>query len=89
MKRYYIIFEGRVQNVGFRWTVMTIAQSLHCTGWIRNMMNGNVDMEIQGNFDLIGFIEKLRDSSRWIRIDDYSIMEIPIKPEEKRFSVRN
>ena len=47
-RRYYVIFEGRVQNVGFRWTVQQIAQSLGCTGWIRNLDNGNVDMQIQG-----------------------------------------
>ena len=48
-KRYYVVFIGRVQNVGFRWTVRMVAQSLGYTGWIRNLSNGNVDMEIQGS----------------------------------------
>ncbi len=86
-KRYYIIFEGRVQNVGFRWTVLTIAQSLGCTGWIRNLSNGNVEMEIQGAFDFGDFYRRLSKSSRFIRIDDYAIKEIPLRTDERRFSV--
>ena len=86
-KRYYVIFEGRVQNVGFRWTVKMVAESLGCTGWIRNLANGNVDMQIQGNIDNHDFIRRVQQNSRWIRIDDYSIMEITVDEDERRFHV--
>lgn len=86
-RRYYVVFEGRVQNVGFRWTVQQIAQSLGCTGWIRNLDNGNVDMQIQGDIDIHSFIQRVQKNYRWIRIDDYSIMEIAVDERERRFQV--
>ena len=87
-KRYYVVFIGRVQNVGFRWTVRMVAQSLGYTGWIRNLSNGNVDMEIQGSYlDINDFIRRVKQDSRWIRIDDYSVMEIEVRENERRFEV--
>lgn len=46
--RFYLRFTGRVQGVGFRYTNMTIADKLGLTGWIENLDDGSVDMEIQG-----------------------------------------
>ena len=46
MKRYYIIVEGRVQGVGFRYFVQSIAAGYGLTGWVRNLDNGMVDMEV-------------------------------------------
>ena len=34
--RKRIIFRGRVQGVGFRYTAKYLAQSLGLTGWVRN-----------------------------------------------------
>ena len=89
MERYYIIFTGRVQGVGFRWTVMQLATDLGLTGWVRNLTNGNVDCEIQGSPDKIDqFLRKINANDRWIRIDDYSVKKIPLK-SDKKFGMRN
>jgi len=82
MKRYYIVFSGRVQGVGFRYTVTNMAKNLHLTGWIRNMTNGNVEMEIQGEQAVIDLLlNHLLTKSRWIVIEDYSIKELNTKAE--------
>ena len=71
-KRYYVIFRGQVQGVGFRWTIQQLAKRYGCTGWIRNLYSGNVDMEIQGPaLDIHAFVMDINNSSRWIRVDDY------------------
>lgn len=90
MKRYYIIFEGRVQGVGFRYTAQHLAVSLGLTGWVRNLENGMVDMEIQGDpTDLDQFIHKIKTSGGWfIRIDDCSIKTIEVVHGETGFKVR-
>ncbi len=89
MKRYYVIFTGMVQGVGFRWTISTLAQRYNFTGWIRNMYNGNVEMEIQGkNISIASFIGEIMNSARWAKIDDYSIREVPVKEHEYGFDVR-
>ena len=87
MKRYYIIFMGRVQGVGFRYTLMTIAKKYHMTGYVRNLYNGNVEVEIQGEH-LSEFLKEAFEPHYFIEIEDYSIKEIPLEYDEYTFNVR-
>ncbi len=48
MTAKHIIFNGRVQGVGFRYTACKIAQRFLLTGFVRNLPNGSVEMKIQG-----------------------------------------
>lgn len=43
-----VFFEGRVQGVGFRWTVRHIAKGFDVIGWVRNLMDGRVEMQVSG-----------------------------------------
>jgi acylphosphatase len=43
-----VLFEGNVQGVGFRWSVQNIAKGFEVTGWIRNLIDGRVEMQITG-----------------------------------------
>ena len=72
--RKHIVFYGRVQGVGFRYTAKYLAQSLELTGWVRNEYDGTVTMEVQGRETLI-------------TIDWVDTKEIPLE-EEKAFKVR-
>lgn len=47
-QRYYLRWEGQVQGVGFRFTNTNLAQTHTLTGWVRNMEDGSVEMEVQG-----------------------------------------
>ena len=47
-QRYFLRWEGQVQGVGFRFTNTNLAQARTLTGWVRNMEDGSVEMEIQG-----------------------------------------
>ena len=46
--RLFIVFEGTVQGVGFRWTTQSLAERAGVTGWVRNMDDGTVEAEMQG-----------------------------------------
>lgn len=46
--RYAMRWTGTVQCVGFRWSNQTIARQRGLTGWVKNMDDGSVTMEIQG-----------------------------------------
>lgn len=87
MKRYYIVYEGRVQGVGFRYHIYKIATALKLTGYVRNMYNGNVEAEVQGE-NVDAFLKKSLEEDRFIKIYDYSLKNIPLVENEKEFSVR-
>lgn len=46
--RYFLRWAGQVQGVGFRFTNTNLAQTHALTGWVRNMEDGSVEMEVQG-----------------------------------------
>ena len=49
MVRRHIYFSGRVQGVGFRFQASWAAKRLDLTGWVRNLDDGRVEMEVRGS----------------------------------------
>ncbi len=48
IKRIHAIVHGRVQGVFFRETTCQQAKTLGLTGWVRNLADGTVETEFQG-----------------------------------------
>jgi acylphosphatase len=44
-----VFYEGRVQGVGFRFTVRHIAKGFDLTGWVRNLTDGRVELQVSGD----------------------------------------
>ena len=86
--RKHIVFHGRVQGVGFRYTAKYIAQSLELTGWVRNEYDGTVTMEVQGRETLINKLLVRLNHDRFITIEWMDTEEIPLVDTERSFSVR-
>lgn len=54
VRRLRLVFRGEVQGVGFRWTSSRCANSVGCTGWVRNEPDWQtVTMELQGTQEQI------------------------------------
>lgn len=84
-KRYHYRFHGQVQGVGFRYTAKYNADGLGITGWVRNNYDGTVEMEAQGEEELLDkLIENLR-SGRYIKIDKLERTEMEIDDNEYVF----
>ena len=43
-----IVYSGRVQGVGFRWTARRIARHYSISGFVRNLSDGNVELVVAG-----------------------------------------
>lgn len=87
IRRHYT-FYGRVQGVGFRYQAMYAAREYSLTGWVENMPDGTVEMEVQGTADeMARMITRIR-MSNFIRIDDFDMHMVPVQEDERSFKVR-
>jgi acylphosphatase len=59
-----ILFSGRVQGVGFRYTTKRIAGGFDVTGWVKNLPDGRVEMQMMAadSDELNAFIEAINES---------------------------
>jgi acylphosphatase len=61
--RLQIWYSGRVQGVGFRYTVKALAAGYELTGVIRNLPDGRVELIVEGSRDeLEAFQKGVRES---------------------------
>jgi acylphosphatase len=44
-----VFYEGHVQGIGFRFTVRHIAKGFDVTGWVRNLPDGRVEVQVSGD----------------------------------------
>lgn len=86
--RKRIYFSGRVQGVGFRYSAVYLARPLGLTGWVENLWDGRVEMEVQGDEDAIAELLRGLRTQRFILIDDMEIRTIPLVEGERSFRTK-
>ena len=73
---------GRVQGVGFRWFVERAGNQLKLTGWVRNLPDGCVELEVEGSeFKVEAFLEEVGRGPISARIDSVATSEKPVTGE--------
>jgi acylphosphatase len=61
-RRLNIFYSGRVQGIGFRYTVKTVAAGFEVTGIVRNLADGRVELIAEGaHAELEAFRAAIRD----------------------------
>jgi len=68
-----VLYSGQVQGVGFRYTVKSTASGFEVTGTVRNLVDGDVELIVEGAKDeLEAFRQAIRDSGldHFIRKED-------------------
>jgi acylphosphatase len=59
-----VIFEGRVQGIGFRYTVKDLARSFDVCGSVKNLPDGSVELEVMGAPDEVAaFLREITHES--------------------------
>lgn len=84
-----IIFEGRVQGVGFRYTVKDLARGFDVCGWVKNLADGSVELQVMGESDEVdSFIREITDESPVARnIKNHYTERIPLLENRTGFRI--
>ncbi len=85
-----VLYEGRVQGVGFRFSVKSIATGYDLVGCVKNLIDGRVELEVQGEESEVDeFLEAILDSHLRRHINRFVVHEIPLKSGIKGFEIRH
>ena len=86
--RYFASAVGSVQGVGFRYFVQTNAMELDVTGWVRNMDDGTVTMEIQGTEEqLEKLVGRIKKGSAFIKVRNMELTQINEVEQDGKFTI--
>jgi acylphosphatase len=88
MKATRVLYEGYVQGVGFRWTTKHIARGYEVCGWVRNLHDGRVELQVTGEDDEVAaFLRAIRESTLGGHIAAERTAEIEIPSPFKGFRI--
>lgn len=81
-------FTGHVQGVGFRFSTLQVAKEFEVTGFVRNLADGRVQLDVEGAANEIdAFISVLEEKMHgYIRKTDRSRDKRP--PQYTGFTIR-
>jgi acylphosphatase len=88
--RRRVIIRGRVQGVGFRWFVREHARTLRLSGWVKNLPDGMVELEVAGPAEkvaeLLAHVADGPDGAVVAGVDDVHISD-PESPLPETFTI--
>jgi acylphosphatase len=89
MRRVRAIVTGRVQGVGFRASTVAEAHACGLTGWVRNLADGSVELEAQGDEPQVAvLLAWCAHGPPSARVTDVRVEERDVLPDEHGFSQR-
>jgi len=88
-KGLHITVTGRVQGVGYRYYCRNAAGSMGLKGYVMNMPDGNVEIEVFGGRDKIkDFISEITGRDRGFVVDEITTEEIPVDESYRDFGIK-
>jgi acylphosphatase len=89
IKTYEVLLSGRVQGVGFRYFVESIAGKHDICGYVRNTYNNKVEVICQGEEDDIEqFIGEIKRGPTFSAVNDVKIEEIKDSKKYNIFEIK-
>jgi len=88
IQRETVFFTGRVQGVGFRYSTLQVARGFEVAGWVRNLPDGRVEMQVEGTpVEINAFVRAVEETmDGYIRKTERA--SVRAEPTFKGFSIR-
>jgi len=88
MRKLHLYYSGKVQGIGFRYTVLDIALGQKVCGWVKNLNDGRVEILAESEEDALSvFFEQINQYfSRYIT--DTIVEWLPASGEFRDFQVQ-
>lgn len=85
-----VIFSGRVQGVGFRYSTKRLALGFDIIGWVKNCSDGTVEMQLEGEKEEVDdFIHEIVEESDLAGfVKEHAIAELPPLQNVRGFSIK-
>ena len=88
MRRARAIVTGRVQGVSYRASAASEARRLGVVGWVRNLYDGSVELEVEGADDRVAaLLAWCEHGPPEARVDRVAVEELAPTGAETTFSV--
>lgn len=85
-----VFYEGNVQGVGFRYSVKQIAKGFEVIGWVRNLPDGRVELQVSGESEeLRAFLEAIAQSELRAHIREQTAAPLAEPPAARGFEIRH
>ncbi len=73
----HLIISGRVQGVGFRYSMLAEAERLGVTGWVRNRRDGTVEAVVDGDpADVAAMVKWANSGPTGARVTGVAVSEV-------------
>lgn len=83
-----LLYSGRVQGVGFRYTTKTLACGFEVTGTVRNLPDGRVELIVEGDrVELDEFRKAVQDSEVGRLVRHEEMVWLPATNELRGFEI--
>ncbi len=89
IEQHHFIISGRVQGVGYRYSARNTASQLNLVGWVKNRMDGKVEMIAEGDKIILEqLLTWLKQGPRFADVTNIEVTQQSATGEFTDFSIR-
>jgi acylphosphatase len=89
MANTHLVVSGLVQGVGFRWWVMRKAKEFGLKGYVRNLYDGDVELEVEGlRAMIIDFVKEVKVGPRYASVTEAKVQWSEYQGRYKSFDIK-